>query len=287
MAKSPHRRPWKRYKALRFSNSLITMQIPFYKYQGTGNDFILLDQRDHQFLQRTDLHRVHQLCDRRFGIGADGLILLQNRTGYDFEMVYFNADGQESSMCGNGGRCIAAFAQHLGIVDERAHFLAIDGPHEALVRADQWVDLKMSDVDRVQIRPDHYELDTGSPHYVTFVEDVDDIQVVENGQAIRYSKAYRAAGINVNFVEKRAVGISVLTYERGVEDETLSCGTGVTAAAIAYYLAAPSAERQTVDIQTKGGQLRVRFRPDERSGFRDIWLGGPATRVFRGSIRVD
>ncbi len=263
------------------------MQISFYKYQGTGNDFILIDQREQQFLNRSDTQRVNRLCDRRFGIGADGLILLQNREGYDFEMIYFNADGQESSMCGNGGRCIVAFAQYLGIIKDQAHFLAIDGPHEALVKADHWVDLKMINVDQVQISEDHYELDTGSPHYVTFVEDVDDIRVVENGQAIRYSEAYRAEGINVNFVEKMESGISVLTYERGVEGETLSCGTGVTAAAIAYYLDAPSANRQNVAIQTKGGALSVRFQSNSQNGFSDIWLGGPALQVFQGTILLD
>lgn len=260
------------------------MKIPFYKYQGTGNDFVIIDNRATCYLTRQDQEIVRQLCDRRFGIGADGLILLQEAKGYDFEMVYFNADGNESTMCGNGGRCIVAFARYLNIITDRAYFLAIDGAHEALIETNDWVDLKMMDVEQVKIAEDHYELNTGSPHYIAFVEDVDDIHVVENGQAIRYSKAYKEEGINVNFVEKKPEGITVLTYERGVEAETLSCGTGVTAAAISYYLDQPSASRQEVNIETKGGQLKVRLKVDAKGSFRDIWLGGPTAQVFRGQI---
>ena len=262
------------------------MTIPFFKYQGTGNDFIMIDNRAQHWLSRADTELIRQLCDRRFGIGADGLILLQEKEGYDFEMVYFNADGRESSMCGNGGRCIVAFAQRLGQIEDKAHFLAIDGPHEASIDAAGWVSLKMSDVERVKVQQDYYELDTGSPHYITFVEDVDDIRVVENGQAIRYSETYREEGINVNFVEKQAGGISVLTYERGVEDETLSCGTGVTAAAIAYYLDQPNENRLQVPITTKGGQLEVRFDANADGSFQDIWLCGPAQFVFQGEIHA-
>lgn len=264
------------------------MNIPFYKYQGTGNDFVLIDNRAVTYLERKDTEQIKFLCDRRFGIGADGLILLQEKEGYDFEMVYFNADGAESTMCGNGGRCISAFAKHLGIAQDKAHFLAIDGPHDAILRADGWVELKMINVANVQFNDDHYELNTGSPHYVAFVEDVDDIDVVENGQAIRYSKKYRKEGINVNFVEKQKEGLFVLTYERGVEAETLSCGTGVTAAAIAYYLDQKNPELQQIPIQTKGGSLEVRVKPDTQNenAFLDIWLCGPATMVFEGNVSL-
>lgn len=259
------------------------MALPFFKYQGTGNDFILIDNRSTALLERKDTAIIRQLCDRRFGIGADGLILLQDKEGYDFEMVYFNADGAESTMCGNGGRCIVAFARYLGIVSDRAHFLAIDGPHEAIVRDEHWVELKMSDVPQVLVEDEHFELNTGSPHYVTFVEDVDDIDVVNNGQAIRYAEKYRKEGINVNFVEKTADGIFVLTYERGVEAETLSCGTGVTAAAIAYHLDRPDGSRLRVPITTKGGQLEVRIEPIG-DGFQNIWLCGPTKMVFQGQL---
>lgn len=258
------------------------MNIPFFKYQGTGNDFILIDNRT-GILSGKEKSQIRLLCDRRFGIGADGLIFLQNKEGYDFEMVYFNADGSESTMCGNGGRCIVAFAHYLGLITDRAFFLAIDGPHEALLKEDAWVELKMSDVAEVQIEEDHYELDTGSPHYVTFVEDVDDIDVVNNGQAIRYSQKYKAKGINVNFVERQENGIIVLTYERGVEAETLSCGTGVTAAAIAYHLRTKEPKLR-IPIQTKGGKLEVRLEPSGSGGFQNIWLCGPTEMVFRGEV---
>ena len=261
-------------------------RIPFFKYQGTGNDFVVIDNRGAGYLQGRDTELIQKLCDRRFGIGADGLILLQDRQGYDFEMVYFNADGKESSMCGNGGRCITAFAKFLGIVNERAHFLAIDGPHDAFIDVDNWVELKMSDVASVENGEDYFLLDTGSPHYVVFVEDLDDIDVVENGQAIRYSKRFREEGVNVNFVEKKRNGIMVATYERGVEDETLSCGTGVTAAAIAYYLQTEEGENREVPISSKGGRLKVRLQENPEGGFYNIWLGGGTQQVFSGTIEL-
>ncbi len=254
--------------------------IHFYKYQGTGNDFVIIDNRNMQFPKQEAL--VKKMCDRRFGIGADGLILLENETGYDFKMQYYNADGNESTMCGNGGRCITAFARKLGIIEEKALFLAIDGPHHARVSPDNQVELQMSDVKSVEIGDGYYVLDTGSPHYVIFVEDLDDIDVVENGQAIRYSKRFREEGVNVNFVEKTTEGILVATYERGVENETLSCGTGVTAAALAYHLSGKIAQSGTVAIQSKGGKLQVRYEAVEDGGFRQIWLCGKGELVFEG-----
>ncbi|MBI5917332.1 MAG: diaminopimelate epimerase [Bacteroidetes bacterium] len=260
-------------------------EIPFSKYQGTGNDFVLIDQQSERWLTRQDTAPVRQLCDRRFGIGADGLILLQSIAGFDFEMIYFNSDGRESTMCGNGGRCIAAFAKRLGIVEKNCRFLAIDGPHEAIV-ADHWVELKMTDVASVETGDGYFVLDTGSPHYVVFVEDLSDIDIVQNGQAIRYSDRFRKDGINVNFVEKSPAGIEVATYERGVEDETLSCGTGVVAAALAWFLNQPQPAEKEVDVSTKGGNLKVRFKPDGQGGFSDVWLCGPATAVFEGKISI-
>ncbi|MEM9919145.1 MAG: diaminopimelate epimerase [Bacteroidota bacterium] len=262
------------------------MKIPFSKYQGAGNDFVMIDNRSTQWLSRKDTALIERLCDRRFGIGADGLILLQNHPDCDFEMVYFNADGRESSMCGNGGRCIVRFAQQVGHIEQQARFLAIDGMHAANIRPDGWVELKMMDVDSVEVGEDYFLLNTGSPHYVIFVEDIDDINVKENGAAIRYSERFRKEGVNVNFVETTSKGIIVATYERGVEDETLSCGTGVTAAAICHYLRQPKPERQVVAIQSKGGDLQVRFKAGTAERFDEVWLCGPAVRVFDGSIEL-
>ncbi|MBK8568451.1 MAG: diaminopimelate epimerase [Saprospiraceae bacterium] len=256
-------------------------KIPFHKYEGTGNDFVLIDQRQNKYLTLQDTALIERICNRRFGIGADGLILLQPVEGYDFEMVYFNADGRESTMCGNGGRCIAAFAKHLGLFDKESKFLAIDGPHEAIVN-EGWIALKMSDVDNVEVGDGFFVLNTGSPHYVVFVEDLSDMNIVESGQVIRYSDRFRKEGINVNFVEKTAQGIEVATYERGVEDETLSCGTGVTAAAISFALVNPANPIGEVDITTKGGKLKVRFEKKNEGKFENIWLCGPANKVFEG-----
>lgn len=261
-------------------------KIPFFKYQGTGNDFVMIDNRSAIYLTRSDVDQIEQLCNRRFGIGADGLILLQEKTGYDFEMVYFNSDGRESSMCGNGGRCIVAFAQQLGVIRDHCHFWAIDGEHEAFIKSTNWVELKMIDVPSVTQQIDHCFLNTGSPHYVQFVKEVDAVDIISEAHKIRYSERFKAAGTNVNFVEALPDGIKVITYERGVEDETLSCGTGVTAAAIAYYLQHPSPDRQQIKIQAKGGNLEVRFRPIGE-GFTDIWLCGPAFQVFEGNIIID
>jgi len=261
-------------------------KISFYKYQGAGNDFVMIDNRQNNFPDASNVAAIARLCDRRFGIGADGLILLEHADGYDFRMVYFNADGRESSMCGNGGRCIVAFAQHLGIIEKHCTFIAIDGPHEAVLSATDWVELKMSDVGAVaQTAAGDYILNTGSPHYVQFVPKLEQVEVAERGRAIRYSEAFRAEGINVNFVETTPEGIAVGTYERGVEDETLSCGTGVTAAAIANYLKFPQATAREVAITTKGGKLQVRFAP-AGEGFSAVWLCGPAMQVFEGSFSL-
>jgi len=259
--------------------------IPFFKYQGTGNDFVMIDQRSKKYIRKKDKKLISQICDRRFGIGADGLILLQNKKGYDFEMIYFNADGRESSMCGNGGRCITAFAKHLGILKSSCRFLAIDGDHEAVVKKDNWVELKMSNVKDIEIGEDYFLMDTGSPHYIVFVEDIDDIDVFENGRAIRYSKRFRKNGVNVNFVEPAKEKIQVATYERGVEDETLSCGTGVTAAAIAHYYRKPNRrKKQIINIQSKGGELAIRFEPHSKNGATNVWLCGKAEMVFEGKF---
>lgn len=258
------------------------MQINFFKYQGTGNDFILIDNRDMQF-NRKDHALVAKLCDRRFGIGADGLMLLQNATGYDFEMVYYNSDGNESSMCGNGGRCIVEFARTLGLVKDKAFFLATDGEHEAIVKPG-FISLKMNNVSKVEQTAGYSYLNTGSPHYVEFVNDVENYNVFEKGRAIRNSERFKAEGTNVNFVEKKYNQLFVRTYERGVEAETYSCGTGVTAAALVAALKHVSTTETFCEIKTLGGDLKVTFQQHPDHSFTDIWLEGPATFVFKGSI---
>lgn len=258
--------------------------IPFTKYQGTGNDFVMIDQRKEQFLALDDHKTIELLCDRKFGVGADGLILIQNKEAYDFEMIYFNADGYQSSMCGNGGRCITAFAKELALPGNEFNFLAIDGAHISKIEADGTVSLQMQDVDQVINGEDHYILNTGSPHYVIFVEDVSDIDIKQTGQSIRYSKEFAKEGINVNFVERTDEGIIVATYERGVEDETLSCGTGVTACALAYSLETNNSDLKNVKVETKGGNLEVSFTSNPSGGFENIWLKGPATKIFTGEF---
>lgn len=260
--------------------------IPFYKYQGAGNDFIMIDQRERQWIKREDQALVEHLCHRRFGIGADGLILLQNHPNFDFEMIYFNADGREGSMCGNGGRCTVAFAQQLGVIGASCHFLAVDGPHDAIMNKADWVELKMIDVTHVEEGNNFYFLNTGSPHYVSFVEEVDKIDVVQAGRAIRYNERFRTAGTNVNFTQITDNGLHIATYERGVEDETLACGTGVTAAALAYHLKKGAANgAYEVPIKVKGGEMAIRFTATEH-GFTDVWLCGPAKLVFAGQLEA-
>lgn len=255
--------------------------VTFYKYQGTGNDFVIIDNRNGVYQPTTELNRM--LCDRKFGVGADGLICLETSEKYDFEMLYFNSDGNESTMCGNGGRCLVAFAKKINAIQDKTTFNAIDGLHEAIVRPDSWVELKMMDISAVEQNNRNFVLNTGSPHFIEFVENVAEVDVYKRGKSIRYNDRFTAEGINVNFVEVTPKGIKVATYERGVEDETLSCGTGVTAAAIAYSHQNPTIKN--VPIQTKGGNLSVKFDKTEK-GFENVWLCGPATFVFKGTIDV-
>jgi diaminopimelate epimerase len=254
----------------------------FYKYQGTGNDFIILDNRNWSYTALTT-DRVKFLCDRRFGIGADGLMLLNPHTGYDFEMKYYNADGRESSMCGNGGRCLVKFASDMGIKKSEYSFIAVDGPHLAEIDDDGIISLKMKNVRDIDDFHGDFLLDTGSPHYVKMVTDVMELDVVQKGMDIRYSSEFTKEGVNVNFVEqKRSDEIIVRTYERGVEDETLSCGTGVTASALASWH--NEVGYNYVKVITKGGKLTVRFDRNMDGGFENIWLCGPAVKVFEGDI---
>lgn len=272
----------------------------FYKYQGTGNDFVMIDNRGRkEVLGSLDKEVVARLCHRRFGIGADGLILLQDHPEYDFQMVYFNADGNQSSMCGNGGRCIVRFAHHLGVFTDKTRFLAIDGPHDAFI-ADGLVHLKMSDVSNVEQHlvsiptaralGEFDFLNTGSPHYVRYVDHLKEFNVFAEGKQVRYHDYFtKSGGTNVNFVEHITNNsLFVRTYERGVEDETYSCGTGVTACALSASLRLNPASNEvatsTIHVQTLGGNLRVSFTKQLDNSFNDIYLIGPAEKVFEGEF---
>lgn len=259
------------------------MKIQFFKYHGTGNDFVIIDNRHKQY-EGLSSPVVRHLCDRHFGIGGDGLMLLNLINGYDFEMKYYNADGHESSMCGNGGRCLVRFAYDIGIKKTSYTFLAIDGSHEANFGDNDWVQLKMKDVNDVENRHGNMKLDTGSPHYVKFIDNIHHYDVYNEGRRIRYSNEYKDEGINVNFVQTEEDRIWVRTYERGVENETLSCGTGVTASALVSAHNDQGFNR--VEVQTPGGHLAVEFERKDENHFENIWLCGPAVMVFKGEIEV-
>jgi len=259
------------------------MMLHFEKYQGTGNDFIIADNRD-QSLNTLSIDNIHRLCDRHRGIGADGLMLLQEKDGYDFEMKYYNADGNEGSMCGNGGRCITLFAKKIGINKAHFNFFASDGPHEAHIRSANYVALRMKDVNQIQEQKGDFILDTGSPHLIRFVRGIQKLDVVKEGRTIRYSKDFATNGINVNFIEleKDEESLQIRTYERGVENETLSCGTGATAAALICYHNENGFNEVTV--KTRGGTLQIEYNKIADKQFNNIWLCGPAHNVFEGAI---
>lgn len=260
------------------------MQLKFYKYQGTGNDFVMIDNRQN-FFPKNDTKLIERLCDRRFGIGADGLILLENDNSTDFRMVYYNSDGNESSMCGNGGRCLVAFAKSLNVINNEATFIATDGLHHATIDKIGIVSLQMKDVDEVKIDSEYVFLNTGSPHHVTLVNDLEHYNVKENGAEIRYSDLYGKVGSNVNFVNQISDNhFRLRTYERGVEDETLSCGTGATATAIAMNVIGKT-NSNSIDINVEGGKLKVTFEKTDK-GFEKVFLIGPATFVFEGEIEL-
>lgn len=260
------------------------MQISFDKYQGTGNDFILIDNRKNEI--QLSQEQIAFLCNRHFGIGADGLMLLELEPGVDFKMVYFNSDGNESSMCGNGGRCITAYAKTLGLINDKARFVAIDGVHESAIIGVNNVSLKMNDVKSIEVGKDFFWLNTGSPHYVKLVQGIKEFDVFAEGRKIRNSERFAAEGTNVNFIEKTDDGIYVRTYERGVENETLSCGTGVTASALVAAVQGIGSGKNNCKVSTLGGELNVKFDKVLESNFYNIWLEGPAEFVFYGSINL-
>jgi diaminopimelate epimerase len=265
------------------------MVIEFYKYHGTGNDFIIIDDFESKFekSQKNIQKTISLLCHRRFGIGADGLMLLQKSKKYEFKMKYFNSDGLEGSMCGNGARCISAFAFKQGYVSNKMIFEAIDGEHHAQIdKVD--IKVKMSNVEGYKKIKSAYVIDTGSPHYVEFVKNVENLDVIKKGKKIRHSETFEPLGVNVNFVEIAESFLKVRTFERGVEDETLSCGTGVVASAIAAFLKGHYTPNNNYKIETTGGKLSVKFSVNNDSGLiEDIWLKGPAELVFKGMIEKD
>ncbi|GJM28018.1 MAG: diaminopimelate epimerase [Cyclobacteriaceae bacterium] len=254
-------------------------EINFHKYQGTGNDFIMIDDRMNGFdLSRIDL--ISRWCDRKFGIGADGVILIRDHPDYDFEMVYFNPDGTQS-LCGNGSRCAVRFAESLGIVSASCKFMAVDGLHEGQIQGEQ-IRIKMHNVDTLLKTEEDYFVDTGSPHYVTLVKELANVDVVKEGRTIRNNPRFLPGGTNVNFVQPKNGQVLVRTYERGVEDETLSCGTGVTA--VALVMAAQGFE-SPVNISAAGGDLQVSFIKTPDKGYTEVYLSGPAEKVFEGIIQ--
>ncbi len=259
------------------------MNLHFYKYQGTGNDFIMVDNRS-LFFPKSNVQLIEKLCDRRFGIGADGLILLEPSTTEDFTMVYYNADGYEGSMCGNGGRCLVAFANQLGVIKNETTFDAVDGLHFASIN-NGIVSLKMIDVTEIEETVTHSFLNTGSPHHISFCDSVAEVNVKEVGAKIRYGAPYFQKGTNVNFAEQTAPNaFKVRTYERGVEDETLACGTGVTAVAIAANQANKTTDT-SIKIEVMGGNLEVSFEKVDNT-YKNVFLTGPAQFVFEGTIKI-
>lgn len=258
------------------------MKIVFNKYQGAGNDFIMIDNLNNTF-NPDNYDLVNKLCDRRFGIGADGLILICRHNEADFEMKYYNSDGKPGSMCGNGGRCTAHFAMKCGIAGNEQNFMAFDGIHKAYVTGSQ-VRLQMGNVNDFKIIEGSYFINTGSPHYVIFRDDVDSLNIYEEGKKIRWSPLFAPGGTNVNFVEKTSKGLKIRTFERGVEDETLACGTGVTASAIASVLS-EQFDIGNIEVKARGGDLRVEFTTDGTK-VSDVWLSGPATFVFEGLVDI-
>jgi len=255
--------------------------ITFQKYQATGNDFILIDNRDNNI--KLSSNQIQQLCDRKFGVGADGLILIENHGKADFNVVYYNPDGSQS-LCGNGSRAAVHLAQSLGIADKQTNFNAYDGIHDAFISTSGLISVKMMDVSEVKEKGTDYFLNTGSPHHISFVSKIETYPVYEEGRKIRYSEQYKPAGCNVNFVELLDDNcIYVRTYERGVENETLSCGTGVTAAALAASL---KGYNSPIKVKTKGGELEISFKSAQANQFHHIFLSGPAKMVFEGRLEL-
>lgn len=264
--------------------SFASRTVDFVKFQGAGNDFVMINLMTNNLILTEQ--QIGTLCNRRFGIGADGLITISRSEAAQFRMTYYNCDGRLASFCGNGGRCTAAFAYSLGIAGKTMTFEGFDGIHHAVIIEadgdDYAVELSMRDVSQFGFRNHDLIVDTGSPHYVTQVEDAGGIDIIAEGRRIRYDKSVSENGVNVDFVEKRKDRLFVRTYERGVEDETLACGTGVTASAMAASL---WFGWNNVDIETPGGNLNVKFDKSGNS-FTNVRLTGNAVASFRGNIKI-
>jgi diaminopimelate epimerase len=263
------------------------MKLDFFKYQGAGNDFIIVDNRKNSF-PKDNTTLIQQLCKRHFGIGSDGLILIEKSSTVDFYMEFYNPDGSQS-FCGNGSRCAVLFVHHIGMIKKQCTFQSKNGENKAEIVSQDEVKLAMFDVklNSIESLGNDWSINTGSPHYIQFQQSIDGIDIVPEAQKIRYNEQYKKQGINVNYVEVDHTlenTIKVRTYERGVEDETLACGTGVTACALAYNLAVNAASN-VITVFAKGGQLTVSFEKDAQS-FHSIFLQGPAKFVYKGEIDV-
>ena len=260
------------------------MKIVFSKYQGTGNDFVMLDNLSGQY-DSLSINQIQFLCDRRFGVGADGLIKINSNSEVDFEVDYYNSDGSKS-FCGNGARCSVSFAETLGLNVSKTTFSGIDGLHNA-TKKDGVISLEMLDVSDVISIGNDFVIQTGSPHYIRFVSSIKDVDIVEFGREIRYSERFKEDGINVNIVEIEGDNnLTVNTYERGVEDETLSCGTGVTASVLAYAFQNNLHGSHLINVKVKGGDLSVSFTQEKSGFFKNIHLIGPGEFVYSGEINV-
>lgn len=254
--------------------------VNFSKFHGAGNDFIMINAIKNKIVLSEEL--IFKMCDRRTGIGADGLIILMHSDNHDFRMRYYNCDGKESTFCGNGGRCIAAFAHQQGIIKNEATYEAVDGIHKAKVAEtspnEYIVELTMRDILSYKLDDNSLLIDTGSPHYVKKVMNLDSMDVNAEGAKIRYDKDISTDGVNVDFLLNDNGNIRIRTYERGVENETLACGTGVTASAMAASLWYGGDD---IDIYTQIAKLNVRFDKDGNT-FKNVVLTGPAAHVFDG-----
>jgi len=257
-------------------------KIEFYKYHGTGNDFILINAMQNNI--QLSQSEIEILCHRRFGIGADGLMILRPKKGFDFDMDFYNSDGYPGSMCGNGGRCIVAFAHDMGVIENETKFWAPDGEHKAVYYSQDKIALKMIDVDHIDKQELGLVLDTGSPHLVILKDSNKKLDVFNEGRTIRYSDAYNKKGINVNFVIPGNKISEIYTYERGVENQTFSCGTGTVAAGIALHKLQKCSSPLT--FKTLGGKLTIYFDYLSCDSYRNIWLEGPATKTFSGTYLI-
>lgn len=257
------------------------MEVKFSKYQGTGNDFIMINNMDKKV--SLSQGQIQFLCDRKLGVGADGVILIEPHESADFYVNYFNSDGSQS-FCGNGSRCSVAYSKTQNIFSgNKCSFSAIDGIHKGQILDDRKIKVSMGDVFGVEDVKGDFVLDTGSPHYVQLCDDISNLDILTKAHEIRYNERFSESGINVNFVQNNNGSISMRTYERGVENETLSCGTGVTAVALSM---SNRQGNQEVKIRTQGGELFVSFHANSDQ-FTNVSLTGPVVSVYKGLVDIE